>query len=115
MLDGLTGTGWTSAAEVLGAMRSPYVPAELDEIAAKARGLREWFRRFVQKKKGRPLLVKDSKELEPLNRLLERDAQHGEIVANAGSGFAFRQAALAITGVVAEALQSSCARKTSST
>ncbi len=75
-------------AEVLGAMRSQYAPAELDDIAAKARGLREWFREFVQKKKGRPLLAKDLKELEPLNHLLERDEQHGQIVANEDSGFA---------------------------
>ena len=35
--------------------------------------LREWFRGFVRKHKGRPLTAKDLAQLEPLNRLLERD------------------------------------------
>jgi predicted RNA-binding Zn ribbon-like protein len=78
-------------AEVLAHMRSQTAPAELDEIAAKARGLREWFRSFVQKRKGRPLAAKDLSELEALNGVLQRDEQHGAIVADerAPSGLAF--------------------------
>jgi predicted RNA-binding Zn ribbon-like protein len=78
-------------ADVLANMRSQVAPAELDEIAAKARGLREWFRAFVQKRKGRPLTARDSSELEPLNSVLQRDEQHGVIVAdaNSASGLAF--------------------------
>ncbi len=60
--------------------------AELNDAAARARDLREWFRGFVQKRKGRPLTVRDLRELEPLNQLLERDEQHGEIVANVSAG-----------------------------
>ncbi|BCQ27291.1 CGNR zinc finger domain-containing protein (plasmid) [Caballeronia sp. NK8] len=77
--------------EVLAHMRSHVAPAELDEVAAKARGLREWFRAFVQKRKGRPLSAKDLSELDALNRVLQRDEQHGVIVAdaNAASGFAY--------------------------
>ncbi|MGA7778288.1 MAG: CGNR zinc finger domain-containing protein [Paraburkholderia sp.] len=66
----------------LDAIGARSTPAELDEVAARARDLREWFRGFVQKKKGRPLSAKDLRELEPLNQLLERDDQHGQIVAN---------------------------------
>jgi predicted RNA-binding Zn ribbon-like protein len=78
-------------AEVLAHMRSQTAPAELVEIAAKARGLREWFRSFVQKRKGRPLAAKDLSELEALNGVLQRDEQHGAIVADgsARSGLAF--------------------------
>jgi predicted RNA-binding Zn ribbon-like protein len=78
-------------ADVLAQMRSQIAPAELDEVAAKARGLREWFRAFVRKRKGRPLSAKDLAELEPLNSVLQRDEQHAVIVAdaNAASGFAF--------------------------
>jgi predicted RNA-binding Zn ribbon-like protein len=78
-------------AEVLAHMRSRTAPAELDEIAAKARGLREWFRSFVQKRKGRPLAAKDLSELEALNGVLQRDEQHGAIVedGSAPSGLAF--------------------------
>jgi len=60
--------------------------AELDDLASRARGLREWFRGFVGKRKGRALAAKDLSELESLNQLLERDQQHGEIVANASGG-----------------------------
>jgi predicted RNA-binding Zn ribbon-like protein len=78
-------------ADVLAHMRSQATPAELDDIAAKARGLREWFRVFVRKRKGKPLSAKDLKELEPLNSVLQRDEQYGVIVAdaNAASGLAF--------------------------
>src|SRR5579885_2945640 len=57
----------------LQSMRAQAAPAELDEVADQARRLREWFRGFVQKHKGRPLALQDLSELEPLNRLLERD------------------------------------------
>ena len=60
--------------------------AELDDVAARARDLREWFRGFVRKRKGRPLVAKDLREIEPLNQLLERDQQHGEIVTNTSGG-----------------------------
>ena len=78
-------------ADVLAHMRSQIPSAELDEIAAKARGLREWFRVFVQKRKGRPLRAKDLGELEPLNGVLQRDERYGVIVADANSpsGLAF--------------------------
>ncbi len=52
---------------------------ELDKVAEQARSLREWFRGFVQEQKGRPLQRKDLKKLEPLNRLLERDASFFQI------------------------------------
>ncbi|MDR5755621.1 ABATE domain-containing protein [Caballeronia sp. LZ035] len=79
-------------AEVLAHMRSQTAPAELDEIAAKARGLREWFRSFVQERKGRPLATKDLSELEALNGVLQRDEQHGAIVdeGSTPSGLAFK-------------------------
>jgi len=71
---------------VLEAMRSQSSAAELDALAARARELREWFRGFVQKRKGRPLAAKDLREIEPLNQLLAQDYQHGEIVMNASNG-----------------------------
>lgn len=66
----------------LDAIRARATSAELDDVAARARDLREWFRGFVRKKKGRALVAKDLRELEPLNQLLERDEQHGQIVTN---------------------------------
>lgn len=68
--------------EALQAISSRATREELDEAADKARGLREWFRGFVQKRKGRSLITKDLRELAPLNQLLERDEQHVEIVVN---------------------------------
>ena len=78
---------WLEQAEmvprtVLEAMRIQSTAIELDEIAAQARGLREWFREFVQKRKGKPLSAKSLRELEPLNQLLERDERYSEIVAS---------------------------------
>ncbi|WP_029971877.1 CGNR zinc finger domain-containing protein [Paraburkholderia graminis] len=73
-------------ADVLARMRSQTTPAELDEVAAKARSLREWFRDFVQRRKGQPLVADDLSDLDALNSVLRRDEKHGLIVANPGAG-----------------------------
>lgn len=49
------------------------LPGELDRVADQARTLREWFRGFVRRHKGRPVTVEALGELEPLNRLIGRD------------------------------------------
>lgn len=67
------------AADVLRAIRTRARPGELDKVAGQARQLREWFRRFVNEHKGRRLALQDLDELEPLNRLLERDARFSRI------------------------------------
>src|SRR5215472_2747351 len=67
-------------AEVLKAIRAQALPGELDKIALQARDLREWFRGFVQKHRGRPITPKSLDELEPLNRLLERDEMFSRVV-----------------------------------
>ena len=85
LLAWLEQTGFVPPA-ALAEIRTRSTPAELDDVAARARELREWFRGFVRKRKGRPLAAKDLRELEPLNRLLERDQRHGEIVPNTSGG-----------------------------
>lgn len=59
--------------DVLKTLRAQAMRGELDNVAAQARSLREWFRGFVRKHQGRSLAAKDLRGLEPLNRLLERD------------------------------------------
>ena len=54
-------------------------PGELDAVAAQARALREWFRAFVLKYRGKPLVGGALAELEPLNRILARDEEFGQI------------------------------------
>jgi predicted RNA-binding Zn ribbon-like protein len=66
--------------EVLDTMRKQARPAEIDRVAAEARRLREWFRTFVHERRGKPLKAVDLAELEPLNRLLERDEGFGKLV-----------------------------------
>lgn len=66
--------------EAIAELRKTALPGEFDTIAAQARKLREWFREFVNAHKGRPLKPKVLHELEPLNRLLMRDAQFGQVV-----------------------------------
>lgn len=61
-------------------VRAQAMPGELDGVAAQARALREWFRAFVTERKGRPLAADDFDQLEPLNRLLERDEEFSQIV-----------------------------------
>ena len=72
LLDWLDQAG-LAPAPMLEDIRARALPGELDKIADQARSLREWFRGFVQQHKGRPLSADDLGELEPLNRLLERD------------------------------------------
>jgi len=67
------------SAPVLEQMRSRSLPGELDKVADQARNLRDWFRGFVQKHRGRPLSRDDLKKLEPLNRLLERDESFSQV------------------------------------
>jgi len=72
-------------AEALDELKARAMPGELDKVAGQARALREWFRTFVRKHMGRPLAVKAARdkalrELEPLNRLLERDEAFSRIV-----------------------------------
>jgi predicted RNA-binding Zn ribbon-like protein len=69
-------------ADALKTMRAQAMPGELDKVADQARNLREWFRGFVQTHKGRPLMATSLHELEPLNRLLERDEMFGRIAAS---------------------------------
>jgi predicted RNA-binding Zn ribbon-like protein len=77
---------WLQKAELIdsadaAAIRANSFPGELDEVAAQARALREWFREFVLSHMGRPLTAKALDLLGPLNRVLERDERYGTIVA----------------------------------
>ena len=67
--------------EVIAELRRRAVPGEFDTVAAQARKLREWFRGFVRAHKGKPLKPKVLAELEPLNRVLARDEEFGQVVA----------------------------------
>ena len=74
---------------VLEQLRARALPGELDKVADQARDLREWFRTFVRKHQGRSLKADALKQLEPLNRLLERDESFSKIEpAAAGAGHA---------------------------
>ena len=65
--------------DVLAALRKSAVPGELEAIAAQARALRDWFKLFVYKHMGRPLEPASLRELQPLNQLLARDEEFGQI------------------------------------
>jgi predicted RNA-binding Zn ribbon-like protein len=64
----------------LDGIRDRAMPGELDNVAAQARDLREWFRSFVRQHKGVPLTAAVLGELEPLNHLLERDEVYRKLV-----------------------------------
>jgi predicted RNA-binding Zn ribbon-like protein len=70
---------------VLKEIRARSRPGELDKVAEQARELREWFRRFVEKERGRPLAPGEFRKLERLNRLLERDESFSQIAPATGS------------------------------
>jgi predicted RNA-binding Zn ribbon-like protein len=76
---------WLEQAElvptgVAATIRANCFPGELDAVAAQARALREWFRAFVLSHRGQSLGPEALDELEPLNRILERDDAYGAIV-----------------------------------
>jgi predicted RNA-binding Zn ribbon-like protein len=66
--------------EALENIRRHALPGELDRTADQARRLREWFRGFVRQHMGRPLAAGDLAQMQPLNRLLERDETFSRIV-----------------------------------
>jgi predicted RNA-binding Zn ribbon-like protein len=75
-------------ASALAEVGSRAVAGELDAAAAQARGLREWFRGFVQEHKGRPLEASALGALKPLNELLARDDAYEQLVhGRVGDGF----------------------------
>jgi predicted RNA-binding Zn ribbon-like protein len=69
-------------ADVLDEVKARAMPDELDKVADQARALREWFRGFVRTHMGKPLTSRAMRELEPLNRLLERDEAFSRVVAH---------------------------------
>jgi predicted RNA-binding Zn ribbon-like protein len=71
-------------APVLKELRSQFRSDELDKVAQEARNLREWFRGFVEKERGRPLPRDDLRKLERLNRLLQRDESFSQIAPATG-------------------------------
>jgi len=68
----------------LEALRAQALPGELDKVAGKARDLREWFRGFVRSHRGHAITGETIGQLEPLNRLLERDEAFSRIVLAEG-------------------------------
>ncbi len=65
----------------LSIIESNFSVGELDQIARRARELREWFRDFVKAHKGKPLSPKALTKLEPLNDLLGLDQVFWSIVS----------------------------------
>ena len=58
----------------------------LDAVAEQARGLREWFRGFVDSHSGTRLSAAVIEELQPLNQLLARDETYRLVEAGACTG-----------------------------
>lgn len=77
---------WLDQAEMvpradLDSIRDRAIPGQLDAVAAQARDLRNWYRSFVHRHKGKPLTAAALAELDPLNHLLERDEMYARLVA----------------------------------
>ena len=84
LADGQDLMAWLEQAELVpldaaATIRANCFPGELDAVAAQARALREWFRAFVLAHRGCSLGPDSLPELEPLNRILERDDAYGAI------------------------------------
>jgi predicted RNA-binding Zn ribbon-like protein len=79
LVDWLKQAGLVPTAE-LAEIVARATPGELDRVAGRARDLREWFRAFIEAHAGQPLEADALPELEPLNRLLERDEAYGQVV-----------------------------------
>jgi predicted RNA-binding Zn ribbon-like protein len=86
LADGEDLIAWLQRADLVSyeaatSIRANCFPGELDAVAAQARALREWFRAFLVAYKGQSLGPDALQDLEPLNRILERDDAYGAIVA----------------------------------
>jgi predicted RNA-binding Zn ribbon-like protein len=84
--DGAGLLAWLAQAQLvpqdaLDAIRERALPGELDNVAAQARDLREWFRSFVREHQGRALTATALPALDALNLLLERDTRYTRVVA----------------------------------
>jgi predicted RNA-binding Zn ribbon-like protein len=73
-------------AKDLKALRARAMPGEFDAVAVQARSLREWFRGFLKARGARTICPDDLRDLEPLNRLLVRDEQFAQLVAEPTAG-----------------------------
>jgi predicted RNA-binding Zn ribbon-like protein len=71
--------------DALRALSDKAGPGELDAVAGRARALREWFRGFVHRHRGKPLSQGALEELEPVNRILARDERYGQIALHANA------------------------------
>jgi predicted RNA-binding Zn ribbon-like protein len=72
--------------KALKSLKARAIPGEFDAVAAQARSLRDWFRGFLRARSGRALGADDLRALEPLNRLLGRDEQFAQLVAEPTEG-----------------------------
>jgi predicted RNA-binding Zn ribbon-like protein len=72
--------------DALETIRAAAPPSELDSAADQARRLREWFRDLIQRHMGRPLSLETLEELQPLNRLLQRDETFRRITMQRETG-----------------------------
>ena len=77
--------GWLKLAglvpdNVLDTFRKRDLPRDLDAVAGQARTLRDWFKPFVYKHMGKPIELTALRQLEPLNQLLARDEEFGQIM-----------------------------------
>jgi len=70
--------------EVLSEVEKKASVRALDEVAADARELREWFRKFVQAHKGKPLSPSALRDLELLNKILSQSENYGQLVVENG-------------------------------
>jgi predicted RNA-binding Zn ribbon-like protein len=61
-------------------IRDRAMPGELNMVAAQVRDLRDWFRSFVQRHKGKPLTAGVLGELDALNHLLEREEMYARVI-----------------------------------
>lgn len=73
------------AARDISIIQSNFSARELDEIALRARKLREWFRDFVKAHRGKSLSPRALTKLGPLNKLLDHDQVFWSIVPGTAS------------------------------
>ena len=83
LLDWLEARGLVSADELTD-MRNRAEPELLEQAAARARQLREWFRGFILKHAGTPLEDIPPSDLAPLNEILMRGSSFFQLEASLG-------------------------------